>query len=169
MAHAGTGKNAADLLLAVEAVSLFHEGSIDTVVIASSDRDFSHLAHHLRERQLKVFGIGGASAPDAFREACTDFFEVVPPQSPVAPIDGMAVEKPLKHSDIDQKVISIVTTEGQNRGIMISALSAFMNSRHKFQISSTSERNWRKYLTNRPLIYRCDPRGKDAWVYLVNP
>lgn len=73
LAHSGSGKNATDLLLAIEAVSLFHEGSIDTVVIASSDRDFSHLAHHLRERQLTVVGMGEAKAPNAFRDACSTF------------------------------------------------------------------------------------------------
>ena len=86
LAHSGAGKNATDLLLAIEAVSLFHEGSIDTVVIASSDRDFSHLAHHLRERQITVVGMGEAKAPEAFRKACSKFLElgIEKPSAPIA-------------------------------------------------------------------------------------
>ncbi|MGL4281460.1 MAG: NYN domain-containing protein, partial [Albidovulum sp.] len=86
LAHSGAGKNATDLLLAIEAVSLFHEGSIDTVVIASSDRDFSHLAHHLRERQLSVVGMGAAHAPDTFRKACSKFMELAAPEFAECPI-----------------------------------------------------------------------------------
>ena len=47
--HAGTGKNASDLLLALDAVELALRGDVDHFVIASSDGDFSHLALRLRE------------------------------------------------------------------------------------------------------------------------
>jgi hypothetical protein len=79
--------------LAVEAVSLFHEGSIDTVVIASSDRDFSHLAHHLRERQLTVVGMGEAKAPNAFRDACSTFV-VLSSEPAAAPLPEMKRKPP---------------------------------------------------------------------------
>ena len=43
--HAGSGKNAADMLLCIDAVDAWHSGCFDRVVIATSDRDFSQLAH----------------------------------------------------------------------------------------------------------------------------
>lgn len=43
------GKNAADMLLCVEAMALALREGFGTLVIASSDRDFSYLAEQLRE------------------------------------------------------------------------------------------------------------------------
>ncbi|MFN6978839.1 MAG: NYN domain-containing protein [Gemmobacter sp.] len=84
--HTGTGKNSADMMLVIEAMALVHAGGIDGVAIASSDRDFTHLAHHLREGGLTVIGIGTAVAPEAFRKACTRFIELRP-QATVVPRD----------------------------------------------------------------------------------
>lgn len=67
------GKNAADLLLCVEAMELALRDGFTTLMIASSDRDFSYLAEHLRETGVRVIGIGEAKAPKAFRAACSDF------------------------------------------------------------------------------------------------
>lgn len=87
--HTGTGKNSADMMLVIEAMALVHAGGLDGVAIASSDRDFTHLAHHLRERGLTVIGIGTAFAPEAFRKACTRFIELRP-QATVVPRDDTA-------------------------------------------------------------------------------
>jgi uncharacterized LabA/DUF88 family protein len=176
LAHSGSGKNATDLLLAIEAVSLFHEGSIDTVVIASSDRDFSHLAHHLRERQMTVVGMGAAHAPDTFRKACSQFIELAASETadipnstkPVIPASAKS-PAPTKMTAVDQKIVQIVKSEGQSNSLGIAALGAFMHSKHKFQISSLVEKTWRKYLTARPSLYRCDPKGTNAKVHLVKP
>jgi len=70
------GKNAADMLLCVEAMSLALRDSFGTLVIASSDRDFSYLAEQLREIGKRVIGIGDAKAPVSFRNTCTDFKEL---------------------------------------------------------------------------------------------
>lgn len=76
------GKNAADLLLSVEAVILALRDGIGTLVIASSDGDFTYLAAHLRELGQTVIGIGEAKAPAAFRAACTRFAVVAPAPEP---------------------------------------------------------------------------------------
>lgn len=112
LVHTGTGKNATDLLLAVEAVSLFHEGGIDTVVIASSDGDFSHLAHHLRERQLNVVGMGETKAPGAFRDACSDFFELVAKPASAA----LPTPKPQPPSAVVPKVRAALKENPQTDG-----------------------------------------------------
>ena len=63
MQHAGTGKNAADLLLALDAMELLLSRDMRCFVIASSDGDFTHLATRLREHGATVVGIGEAKAP----------------------------------------------------------------------------------------------------------
>jgi len=74
--HAGCGKNATDVLLAIEAVALSHSGMAEVFAIATSDHDFSHLALHLRERGFDVIGIGEEKAPETWRRACTRFHEI---------------------------------------------------------------------------------------------
>ena len=71
------GKNSADLLLCVEAMSLALREAFHTILIASSDRDFSYLAEHLRELGHHVVGLGETKAPQAFRACCSEFIELI--------------------------------------------------------------------------------------------
>lgn len=79
------GKNSADLLLCVEAMSLALRENFQTIIIASSDRDFSYLAEHLRELGHLVVGIGEKKAPVAFRKACSVFVEFILEQTTIEP------------------------------------------------------------------------------------
>jgi uncharacterized protein (TIGR00288 family) len=65
------GKNATDILLAVDAIDLVVGERPDVVVIASSDSDFAPLVMRLREKGCRVCGIGqqgktGDEAPQAY-------------------------------------------------------------------------------------------------------
>ncbi len=79
------GKNAADLLLSIEAMMFALREAFETVVIATSDGDFLYLATQLRELGHTVIGLGEAKAPKAFRTACSRFTELKPPISTSAP------------------------------------------------------------------------------------
>lgn len=79
------GKNAADLLLSVEAMMLALRDGFETVVIATSDGDFVYLATQLRELGITVIGLGEKKAPKAFRAACSHFSELKPHASVSAP------------------------------------------------------------------------------------
>lgn len=54
----GSGKNAADICLAVDAIDLLHISPVDTFVIVSSDTDFVPLVSHLRAAGKTVIGAG---------------------------------------------------------------------------------------------------------------
>jgi hypothetical protein len=72
------GKNAADLLLSIEAMTLALRDGITSFVIASSDGDFVYLATQLRETGATVLGLGEDKAPSAFRNACSRFVVLKP-------------------------------------------------------------------------------------------
>ena len=55
---AGSGKNASDILLTIDAVDLLHRSSLDTFVIVSSDTDFVPLVNALRAAGKTVIGAG---------------------------------------------------------------------------------------------------------------
>jgi hypothetical protein len=153
--HSGSGKNSADILLSIEAVDLAHVSAIDSFAIATSDRDFSHLAHHLRERNFKVIGIGEAKAPDAFRKACTEFFELAAKAAPA----------PKNLDDLDKKIHKLI---GKAPKMHIATLGRMMNKNYGVKISEHQMKKWPTYLAAKPDLYDCDPKGPEACVRLVN-
>ncbi|MBB5916812.1 hypothetical protein BJY24_005724 [Nocardia transvalensis] len=68
-----TGKNAADIALAIDALDLLHVNMIRTFVLVSSDSDFTGLALRLRESGCHVHGFGQTTAAKPFTAACTRF------------------------------------------------------------------------------------------------
>jgi uncharacterized LabA/DUF88 family protein len=67
------GKNATDMALVIDAISLLHTDRPDAFAVVSSDADFTPLVTHLRERGLPVYGYGRSDTPQAFVAACTQF------------------------------------------------------------------------------------------------
>ena len=160
MLHAGTGKNAADILLALDAIELVLSKDMRCFIIASSDGDFTHLATRLREHGATVIGIGEAKAPNAFRACCSAFVEidttrpmrVVPEPATIATV-------------LDLKIRAMIATHSKKgAGMRIAELAPKMHSQHGVRISTYSERSWRAYLVARPQLYELDPRGPEAMV-----
>lgn len=160
--HAGTGKNAADLLLSIDAMEIALTQSFTTFVIASSDGDFTHLATRLRERGLKVVGAGETKAPPGFRSACTTFALLrsaisapVPTTSPTSP--GV--------TDLDRNIRKLIAANSTNgSGMRITELGPKMHIMHGVRISQAPERTWRAYLSKRTALYDLDERGPEARV-----
>lgn len=67
------GKNASDMAIVVDAMDLFHTGSLDGFALISSDADFTPLVMRLRAGGLKVYGFGQDKTPLAFVNACSQF------------------------------------------------------------------------------------------------
>lgn len=61
--HSGTGKNATDMLLCIEAMELFHTGQVNVIILVASDRDYAPLALHLHERGFPVGGMARTRRP----------------------------------------------------------------------------------------------------------
>ncbi|MCR6686854.1 NYN domain-containing protein [Pseudoxanthomonas sp.] len=70
-----SGKNTADIALALEALEALFDGRADTFCLVTSDSDFSYLCRKLRERGATVCIVGEPKTPDALRNACDQFFE----------------------------------------------------------------------------------------------
>ena len=163
MIHSGTGKNATDILLAIDAIEFAQTRSLQTFVIASSDGDFMHLAQRLREHGLTVIGTGEAKAPQGFRAACTSFNELGPVLQSTSKCTRVAHKNDI--SKFDAKIQTVIAEHSKNGlGIRISLLSQQMKHQHRTKISTYPEKNWRTYLKDRPTLYDLDPRGPEAMV-----
>ena len=93
-----TGKNSADIRLAVDAIELCHtKDYIDTFVIVSGDSDFSPLVSKLKENGKTVIGVGMRdSTSDLLAANCDEFiyYEEIgsPAGAPTVP-DAVPSEK----------------------------------------------------------------------------
>lgn len=150
--HAGTGKNASDLLLTIEAMEMSASHPQVEFVLASSDGDFRHLAMRLRERGHIVHGLGEAKTPDTFRKVCSGFTQLA--TAPVAvKVVASAVPKTL-----DEKIreeIGIHSKSG--KGMPIVSLALAMRQKYGIEISKFPEKRWRPYLAARPALFELDP------------
>ena len=177
--HAGSGKNAADILLCIDAMELALTGGIENFVIATSDGDFTHVAQRLRERGLHVLGMGEAKSPQSFRLACTTFTVLKTAQcsiatpvakalTPAAKAPASVVKPPVPNlSKFDQNIKdTICLHEPKGLCMRIADLNSKMRKAYGTQISDQPERNWRAYLTKRSNLYAVDPPCQNANVRL---
>lgn len=177
LVHAGCGKNATDVLMAIEAMDLAHLHGIRSFVIASSEGDFTHLTLRLRELGAQVTGVGEAKAPQAFRASCSAFVEFAAAK-PASKPAGCTSPKPTRPtgpklissgvpgvSDLDRQIRAMIaqhSTKGE--GMRIADLAPKMHVAHGIRINILPEKTWRSYLLARPGLFDLDPRGPDAKV-----
>jgi uncharacterized protein (TIGR00288 family) len=74
-----SGKNTADIALALDALETLFDHRADIFCLVTSDSDFAYLCRKLRERGAKVCIVGETKAPAALRNASDEFFEWAQP------------------------------------------------------------------------------------------
>ncbi|WP_319824348.1 NYN domain-containing protein [Thalassovita sp.] len=141
--HAGAGKNAADILLAIEAVQLFHDRKANVFVIASSDGDFTHVATHLREQGCQVYGSGEIKAPEAFRKSCTGWVM----------LEGKPAER-------DERIRQLIAARSE--GFLIGQVSPEIRKRLAITLSNLPEKTWRAYFEVRKNSYAITGTGQET-------
>ena len=92
--RASKGKNTSDIALVIGAMDLLVAHQVDTVVIASSDSDFSTLSVRLRSAGLTVIGMGTEKANPLWRTACSEFVTLEMPAHPQSAPAKPAQPKP---------------------------------------------------------------------------
>ncbi|MCX7301318.1 MAG: NYN domain-containing protein [Rhodobacterales bacterium] len=181
--HSQSAKNAADIRMVIDAMRLSYEGRADQFVIASSDSDFTQLAHHLRERGHEVVAVVGKAAGEAFRLSATVVVEVSLPEVPVpfaAPVQ-VAVTKPVQpkpvpaanaalHFDItrvNDQISSIFKKRDKGNGILLRELTKELADGKRCSLGTLGVASWASFLRSNPQLYECDPKGQQARVRLV--
>lgn len=142
----GSGKNGSDLVLSIEAMTFALRDNVPAFAIASSDRDFSHLAHALREMGHHVVGLGEEKAPLEFHRACTDFIELRRPAAKVAAEQLGKTDTALRTA-FDKE-------DPDDRGMLIKDINSRVRKYISgFKISDSDDQNWDRYFKNRPQLY----------------
>ncbi|MFN3969929.1 MAG: NYN domain-containing protein [Gemmobacter sp.] len=159
--HASPGKNAADILLAIEAVQLACTGAARHFAIATSDTGLIHLVQHLREAGKTVTVLGADITGPALRAAAHRFVCLSPPpEKPVA----LPPPKP----DLRQFVMGEIRKAG-SEGLPVTHLNTLVQREFGTRIGTLPEKTWRAWLTadSRKALFDCDPKGPDARVRLT--
>ena len=76
-----SGKNTADIALALDAMEAMFDQRADTFCLVTSDSDFAYLCRKLRERGATVCIVGESKTPEALRNASDQFFEWAPTEA----------------------------------------------------------------------------------------
>ena len=123
-----TGKNSADIRLAVDAMDLaWSKEHIDTFVIVSGDSDFSPLVSKLKENGKHIIGIGmKESTSNLLADNCDEFIfyedlEKVPPA--LAPGPGRTVDIPkAKREVFDLLIESVAALIRENKNPIFASM-----------------------------------------------
>jgi len=158
--HAGRGKNGADLLLAIDAMELALTGVVQAFAIATSDGDFSHLAHRLREVGRHVLGLGeDGKVSDHFHKACDEFIYLKRPAPPPGD-DGL--------SPLERNIMAVIREmDTSGNGALVTSLNARMRQKHNVKISEEPERTWAAYFAKRASLYELVGGGTEKRVRIV--
>lgn len=99
-----SGKNTADIALALDALEQMFDHRADTFCLVTSDSDFAYLCRKLRERGATVCIVGEGKTPDALRNASDQFFEWTPGEIEAeASADSAEKVPPKKDTAVKQK------------------------------------------------------------------
>lgn len=148
-------KNGTDILLCIEAAEAACRGGFDQFVIASDDRDFSHLACWLREQGFPVLGLGTAKSPEVWRAACSEF-ELLS-----AGVDNVPDLAPVL-TELDTRLRLAIGRKPVGKAMK--DLGSLLSRQGVFP---PPDGNWRAYMMTRPDLFDLDPKGPNARVRWV--
>lgn len=68
-----SGKNAADIMLVIDAMDILYRQNVDMFCIVSSDSDFTRLVSRIKENGIHVVGMGLSRASKTLIKACNEY------------------------------------------------------------------------------------------------
>ena len=71
-----SGKNSADIKIAIDVTNTTHIANIDIIVLVSSDSDFTNLAIDIKSKGIISIGFGEEKTPNKLRKAFSEFYEL---------------------------------------------------------------------------------------------
>ena len=160
----GSGKNASDISLAIDAIDLLHRSPVDTFVIVSSDTDFVPLVSTLRAAGKMVIGAGrrGVVSP-ALVHSC-DRYVFLDEGTPTAQA----------HSDLKEQAESLLeramraSTDDQGQAVAAKLHNNLLRMDPSFDFRSLGHRTFTQFLASSPKVTIRRPRGHgDVLVELV--
>ena len=152
---AGSGKNASDIALAIDAIDLLHRSPVDTFVIVSSDTDFVPLVSTLRAAGKTVVGAGhrGVVSPALVR-SCDRYIFMDDGES-------TAQSHTALKSEAEGLLIRVIDASADDHGQVVAAKlhSTMLRMDPSFDFRALGHRTFTHFLAASPLVKLLRPRG----------
>lgn len=107
-----TAKNAADIMLVIDAMDILYANNVDIFCIVSSDSDFTRLVNRLCDGGMEVIGMGKSDASKTLKAACTIYknLEIIYGDSDEIEATGhRSAEGVHKEADIEKNIVPLAT------------------------------------------------------------
>lgn len=104
-------KNAADIMLVIDAMDIMYTKNVDVFCIVSSDSDFTRLVTRICDEGMEVIGMGKSDASRTLKAACTIYknLEIIYGESDAADSNGHRLNDSLhKTTDIEKNIVPLV-------------------------------------------------------------
>jgi len=148
-------------------VDLACRSDIRTFVIATSDRDFSHVATYLRESGKAVIGVGDVKVKGTLGAVCSGFVTLCRDEGARRP-EPTRPKVPPADAELNQKIVAVIMASSAKGCLKMQPFGQLMGKLHGVRISEHPKKTWRAYLGQYPDNFRLDPRWIDACVHLKN-
>ena len=151
----GSGKNASDICLAIDAIDLMYRTPVDTFVIVSSDTDFIPLVSTLRAAGKTVIGAGrrGVVSP-AFVRSCDRYMFL-----------GDTKPSPQAHSALEEQAETLIAramaTSIDEHGLVVAAKlhNTMLRIDPSFDFRALRHRTFTQFLASSPEVKLHRSRG----------
>lgn len=120
-----SGKNTADIALALDAIEVLFDEMVDAFCVVTSDSDFAYLCRKLRERGAMVYIVGEEKTPDALRNATDQFFEFQPPEAAPAKDQSKSITKKQRPKML-RSAVALLITESPEGWVGLGALGNYL-------------------------------------------
>lgn len=108
-----SGKNAIDIKLTVDVMNITQSSNIDTIVLVSSDSDFTVLVTDIKSKGIEAIGFGEEKTHNSFRKAFSTFYELSKKNKTAIDILKEAIQNTMK--DTEYANVSDITRYLKNK------------------------------------------------------
>lgn len=119
--------NASDMAMVIDAMDLMHSGDFDAFALMSSDSDFTPLVMRLRAANMRVYGFGKANTPNAFKVACSVFFDVEGQEDAVVEPRASATRADVAEPAAEQPTVRLVQPPSRKTGAELRGDTSLLN------------------------------------------
>ena len=161
-----SSKNVSDFQIVIDVMNTMHYSNINTIVLVSSDSDFTSLAIEIKSKGFEVIGFGEKKTPDSLINAYSTFFEL-----PITKVDALKDEDEDETDIISILKDAIISTRGDEDFAYLSQIGTFLKNKNaSLHPTNYGASTWSKILRRHKDIFYVshkDHRGKIIIVSLV--
>ncbi|MGQ0567516.1 MAG: NYN domain-containing protein [Gemmobacter sp.] len=163
--HAPEGRNSADILLTIDAMTMAATGIRDFVIV-TADGGLVHLVRRLREAGCRVVVMADDRASATLRTASHAFVNLASPLSDPETTPTLT-SSPSAEADLDRGVVAFVAASKKD-GVTVNAIHKFACAAYPKNVNSCADvQKWLHWLGDRQKVFHVDPPGPTARVRLA--